>query len=103
VNLGTEALDLDLRSRATQGLGLGLANLATLARVRGPLLAPSLTLDPKDALETAYSVRSLFKTRGRSLVQDRVRQRAFPDSPCKTALREGAQKHGSLLDLLRRL
>ncbi len=102
VNLGTEALDLDLRSRATQGLGLGLANLATLARVRGPLSAPSLTLDPKDALETAYSVRSVFKTRGRSLVQDQVRQRVFPDSPCTTALREGAQKRRSLLDLLRR-
>ena len=103
VNLGTEVLDLDLRSRATQGLGLGLANLATLARVSGPFSAPSLTLDPKDALETAYSLRSLFKTRGRSLVQDRIRQRAFPDSPCKTALRAGAEKHKSLWDLFRRL
>ena len=101
VNLGTEMVDLDIRSRATEGLGLGLANLATLARVRGPLSGPTLALDPKDALETAYSLRSLFKTRGRSLVQDTIRGRAFPDSPCATARRASEPRRRSLLDLFR--
>jgi uncharacterized protein involved in outer membrane biogenesis len=87
-NLGTEMLDLGFRSKATQGLGMGLANFAGAARIRGPFTSPKLGLDVEGTAAAANTVRSLFRTRGRSLLQDRVQDLLTAGSPCKEALSE---------------
>ncbi|HVN30740.1 MAG TPA: AsmA family protein [Thermoanaerobaculaceae bacterium] len=89
-NLGTEMLDLGFRSKATQGLGVGLANFAGAARIRGPFTSPTLGLDAEGAAAAANTVQSLFKTRGRSLLEDRVKDLLTAGSPCKEALSEAA-------------
>jgi len=89
-NLATEILDLGFRSKATQGLGMGLANFAGAARIRGPFTSPTVGLDAEGAAAAANTVRSLFKTRGRSLLEDRVKDLLTAGSPCKEALSEAA-------------
>jgi hypothetical protein len=89
-NLGTEMLDLGFRSKATQGLGMGLANFAGAARIWGPFTSPKLGLDAEGTAAAANTVRSLFRTRGRSLLQDRVKDLLTAGSPCKEALSEAA-------------
>jgi hypothetical protein len=89
-NLGTEMLDLGFRSKATQGLGMGLANFAGAARIRGPFTNPTLGLDAEGTAAAANTIHSLFKTRGRSLLEDRVKDLLTASSPCKEALSEAA-------------
>jgi uncharacterized protein involved in outer membrane biogenesis len=101
-DLGTEMLDVGLRSKATQGVGLGLANFAGAARIRGPFSSPTLGLDAEGTAEAANTIRSLFKTRGRSLLQDRVQDLLTAASPCKEALSEAAPSRQWPLSLFRK-
>jgi hypothetical protein len=95
-------LDVGLRSKATQGVGLGLANFAGAARIRGPFSSPTLGLDAEGTAEAANTIRSLFKTRGRSLLQDRVQDLLTAASPCKEALSEAAPSRQWPLSLFRK-
>jgi hypothetical protein len=101
-NLGTEKLDLGFRSKATQGVGMGLANFAGTARIRGPFTGPTVGLDAEGAAAAANTVRSLFKTRGRSLLQDRVQDLLTAASPCQEALSEAAPSRQWPLSLFRK-
>jgi hypothetical protein len=101
-NLGTEMLDLGFRSKATKGLGMGLANFAGAARIRGPFTHPTLGLDAEGTAVAANTVLSLFKTRGRSLLQDRVQDVLTAESPCKEALSEAAPSRQWPLSLFRK-
>jgi hypothetical protein len=101
-NLGTEMLDLGFRSKATQGLGMGLANFAGAARIRGPFIRPTLGPDAEGTAVAANTVRSLFKTRGRSLLQDRVQDLLTAESPCKEALSETPPPRSWPLSLFRK-
>lgn len=101
-DLGTEMLDVGFRSKATQGLGMGLANFAGAVRVQGPFTSPSLGVDAEGTAAAANTVRSLFKTRGRSLVQDRVQEMFVAGSPCKDALGEAPPSHPWPLSLFRK-
>jgi uncharacterized protein involved in outer membrane biogenesis len=102
VDLGTEELDVNLRSRATEGLGMGLANFAQLVELHGTFANPVLGLHSGGAVDTALTLRSAVKTRGRSLVQDRIKDMLFAESPCKAALSEAPPPRRSLFDLFRR-
>ena len=101
-NLGTETLDVGFRSKATQGLGMGLANFAGAVRVHGPFTDPALGLDAEGTAMAASTVHSAIRTRGRSLVQGRIQDLLFADSPCKAALSEAPPPRRSLFDLFRR-
>jgi uncharacterized protein involved in outer membrane biogenesis len=101
VDLGAETLDVGFRSKATQGLGVGLANFAGLARIQGSLVNPTLGLDAKGAVAAASTVDSAVRTRGRSLVQQRILDVLFPESPCKDALSKTESKRFSPLKLFR--
>jgi uncharacterized protein involved in outer membrane biogenesis len=101
-DLGTEMLDVGLRSKATQGLGVGLANFAGAVRVRGPFTSPALGVDAEGAAVAANTVRSLFQTRGRSLLQDRVQDLLTAESPCKEALSEAPPSRSWPLSLFRK-
>ena len=102
VDLGTEVLDVNLRSKATQGLGMGLANFAGVVKINGPLTNPALGLDAEGTAVAASTLRSAVRTRGRSLVQDRIQDLLVAESPCKAALSEAAPPRRSLFDLFRR-
>jgi hypothetical protein len=95
-------LDVGFRSKATQGLGLGLANFAGAVRITGPFTNPALGLDAEGTAAAAATLRSAVRTRGRSLVQDRIQDLLFAESPCKAALSEAPSPRRSLFDLLRR-
>lgn len=102
VNLGAEMLDVGFRSKATQGLGLGLANFAGAVRINGPFTNPALGLDAEGTAAAATTLHSAIRTRGRSLVQDRIQDLLFAESPCKAALSEAPPPRRSLFDLFRR-
>jgi uncharacterized protein involved in outer membrane biogenesis len=92
-DFGKEELDLDVRSRATQGLGVGLASFAGAVRVRGPLAHPSLGLNPVGAAEsTATTVGAAAATGGLSIIAKRIWERLFAGSPCATALKAGPKR-----------
>ena len=101
-NLGTEMVDVGFRSKATQGLGIGLANFAGAVRVHGPLTDPALGLDPEGTALAASTLHSAARTRGRSLIQGRIQDLLLAESPCKAALSEAPPPRRSLFDLFRR-
>ncbi len=91
-NLGTESLDVELRSRATQGLGVGLSSFSGAVSLRGPLAHPSLGLNPVQTVATtATTVGAAAVTSGVSIVAIRIWERLFGKSPCKTALAQTAK------------
>jgi hypothetical protein len=87
-DLGKELLDVEVRSRATQGLGLGLGSLAGAVRVHGPLAHPSLGLNPLGGAEsTATTAGTAAATGGLSIVAKRIWEKLFARSPCAAARR----------------
>jgi len=89
-DLGAETLDVQVHSRARQGLGFGLGSFAGAVRVYGPLARPAVGLNPVSTAEsTATTVGAAAVTGGLSIVATRLWERLFTKSPCQTALREG--------------
>jgi hypothetical protein len=87
-DFGKEALDIEVRSRATKGLGLGLGIFAGAVQVRGSLTHPSLHLNPIGVAEsTATTVGAAAATGGLSLVAKGIWDRLFAPSPCHAARR----------------
>lgn len=94
VNLRDEHLDLGITPRARDGIGLSLtAPLVGMARVRGTLAEPALSLDELGAVRTAVSAGAAVATSGLSLVGEALFDRLTADSnPCRTALGTAAAK-----------
>lgn len=88
VDLRSEHLDLGITPRARDGIGLSLTSpLAGMARVRGTLAEPALSLDELGTVRTAVSVGAAVATAGLSLVGEALFDRLTGDSsPCRTAL-----------------
>jgi hypothetical protein len=88
VELGSERLDLAIRTSAQQGLGVSVADIASsLIRIRGTLGQPSIAVDPKGAVAGAArsgldALTGLFEGR-RLSVQDLFRD---DGPPCQVAL-----------------
>ncbi|EKV29275.1 hypothetical protein C882_0582 [Caenispirillum salinarum AK4] len=87
VNLGTETLDMAVKTGVREGAGLATANLANLVRLRGPLTDPSLAVDPLGAARTAVSAGAAIASGGLSLLAEQVIERtAEPEDVCAVAL-----------------
>ncbi|WP_404380637.1 AsmA family protein [Caenispirillum salinarum] len=87
VNLGTETLDMAVKTGVREGAGLATANLANLVRLRGPLTDPTLAVDPLGAARTAVSAGAAIASGGLSLLAEQVIERtAEPEDVCAVAL-----------------
>ena len=87
VNLKTEKLDLAVRPRPKEGLGISLGGLAGLVRIKGTLGDPRVGIDEMGVVKTGAAVGAALATGGLSLVAqglfDKVTEGA---PPCQVAL-----------------
>jgi uncharacterized protein involved in outer membrane biogenesis len=87
INLGTETLDMAVKTGVREGAGMATANLANLVRLRGPLTDPSLAVDPLGAARTAVSAGAAIASGGLSLLAEQVLERtAEPEDVCAVAM-----------------
>jgi hypothetical protein len=88
VDLRTEGLDLGIRPRARQGVGLSLSSpLAGMTRLRGTFSNPSIGLDEEGAWRAAATVGAATATGGLSILGELLIDKATKDEdPCRTAL-----------------
>jgi uncharacterized protein involved in outer membrane biogenesis len=89
VDLREETVDLAIRPSVTEGLRIGVANLAELVRVTGPLLEPRIGLDTMGAARQAVSVGAAVATAGLSLLGEAALKGAIDPHPCQSALATG--------------
>ncbi len=89
VDLGNEALDLAVRSKAKEGIGVGLANFAGAARIQGSFANPQIGVDAQGAAGIAATAGAAVFTGGLSLIGQSLFDKAFPEYPCKQALAAG--------------
>ena len=98
VDLRTESLDLGIRPRARQGVGLSLSSpLAGMTRLRGTFSNPSIGIDEGGTLRTAATVGAAAATGGLSLLGELLIDKVTKDEdPCRTALEQtqGLQQKG---------
>ncbi|MEM9530561.1 MAG: AsmA-like C-terminal region-containing protein [Pseudomonadota bacterium] len=85
VDLGTEAIDLDIVAQPRKGLGLSLADLINpFTRLGGTLAAPRLVADPKTgAIETGVGIA----TGGLWPLGRKLLQRFAAEAPCASAMK----------------
>jgi hypothetical protein len=96
IDLGKEVLDVNLRPRVKEGIGLGGAQLARLVRVTGPLTNPKLGLDMGGVVGTTASIAAGVATGGLSLLGEKLLSTATAENACKVALGPaGAQQSPS--------
>ena len=88
VDLRTESLDLGIRPRARQGVGLSLSSpLAGMTRLRGTFTNPSMGIDEGGTLRTAATVGAAAATGGLSLLGELLIDKVTKDEdPCRAAL-----------------
>jgi hypothetical protein len=84
VNLGTEVLDVSVRSKGKGGVGL--ADFAGAARVGGTLANPQIGVNARGAAEAAATLSGALATGGMSLLGQSLFSKAFPERPCQDAL-----------------
>ncbi len=89
VDLREETLDLAIRPSVNQGLRIGVANLAELVRVTGPLMEPRIGLDTMGAARQTVSIGAAVATGGLSLLGEAVLKGAIDPHPCQSALAAG--------------
>ncbi len=87
VNLDTEAIDFAVKPEAREGLGINLAGVASMLRVKGTLMEPAVSVDALETAKKALSVGAAIATGGLSLLAEGLVGRASADpQPCQTAL-----------------
>ncbi|HET9701030.1 MAG TPA: AsmA family protein [Burkholderiales bacterium] len=84
VNLGTEALDVAVRSKGKGGVGL--ADFTGVGRIVGTFTEPRFGVDARGAAAAAATVGSALATGGMSLIGQSLFSKQFPDHPCQDAL-----------------
>lgn len=86
IDLRTERLDLNVRPRATGGLGVGLGTLVQAVKVTGPLSEPGVGIDKAGAARTLGALGAAFATGGASLFAQGAKDRVDGGGdPCQTA------------------
>lgn len=91
IDLGTETLDMAVKTAVREGTGIATANLANLVRVQGPITDPGIAIDPLGAARTAVSVGGAIATGGLSLLAETLIERTTGDeSACAVALGKAA-------------
>ncbi|MFQ5617774.1 MAG: AsmA family protein [Rhodospirillales bacterium] len=87
VNLKTEELDLAVRPRPKEGLGLSLGGLAGLVRIKGTLANPGVGVDEMEVAKTGVRVGAALATGGLSMVAQGLFDTATEGAPpCQVAL-----------------
>ncbi len=86
IDLRREQVDLDVRPRATGGLGVGLGTLVQAVKVSGPLADPGVGIDKAGSLRTLGSLGAALATGGVSLLAQGAKNRMDGGGdPCQTA------------------
>jgi AsmA family protein len=86
IDLGKEVMDINVRPRVKEGIGLGGARLAQMVRVTGPLTDPKLGLDFGGVVGTTASIAAGVATGGLSLLGEQLLKTATAENACKVAL-----------------
>ncbi len=86
IDFGAERVDMNLRPRASSGLGVGLGTLAQAVKVTGPLANPGIGVDKAGAIKTLGALGAAFATGGASLLAQGAKDRIdSTDDPCQAA------------------
>jgi hypothetical protein len=87
IDLRTETLNLGIRPRARDGVGLSLSTpLAGLTRIRGTLAKPSVGIDAEGTMRTAATVGAGVATGGLSVLGELLFDKVTSSDPCQAAL-----------------
>lgn len=87
INLKTEKLDLAVRPRPKEGLGISLGGLAGLVRIKGTLGEPRVGIDEMEVAKTGLAVGAALATGGLSMVAQGLFDKASEGAPpCQVAL-----------------
>ncbi len=88
INLKTEALDIGIKPKAQEGVGLNLSQLAGLVRIGGTIANPAPKADTKAALSAGLSAGAAIASGGLSLLGEGALSGSSKDSgnPCDIAL-----------------
>jgi len=87
VDLGTEALDIAVKTEPKEGVGLSTGAIGLGVHVGGTLAHPDTSLDSLGTLKAGASVGAAVATGGLSLLAQALFSRATADdTPCATAL-----------------
>lgn len=86
INLGEEKLDLNIRPKAKEGLGVGMGKLTQMIKVTGPLSSPGIGLDAGGTVKALGSIAGAFATGGASLLAEGALERGQSGGDtCQTA------------------
>ncbi|MBY0510903.1 MAG: AsmA family protein [Rhodospirillaceae bacterium] len=87
IDFGNERIDLNVRPKATGGLGIGLGSLAQAVKVQGPLAAPGIGIDKAGAIKSLGTLGAAFATGGASLLAQSAADKAAGagGDPCQIA------------------
>lgn len=87
INLKTEELNIAVKPRAREGLGISPGNIAELVKIGGTLAEPKAVPDTEAAFKTAASVGAAVATGGISLLAQGLFSATRADTdPCAVAL-----------------
>lgn len=92
VNLANETLNVAVRPKAKEGLGIGAGELASVVRVTGTLAEPALGIDAAGAATQMAKIGAAMATGGMSLLGGALLGRATSEDVCAAALAEPAGK-----------
>lgn len=92
VNLANETLDVAVRPKAKEGLGIGAGDLASVVRVTGTLAEPALGIDAAGAATQMAKIGAAMATGGMSLLGGALLGKATNEDVCAAALSEPGGK-----------
>jgi len=86
IDFGAERIDLNVRPKATGGIGIGLGSLAQAVKVSGPLSNPGVGVDKAGAIKAIGTLGAAFATGGASLLAQSAKDKIDGGGdPCQTA------------------
>jgi uncharacterized protein involved in outer membrane biogenesis len=86
IDFGQEKLDLNIRPKAKEGLGIGMGKLTQMVKVSGPLSSPGVGIDAAGAVRSLGSIAGAFATGGASLLAEGALERGqSADDACEAA------------------
>ncbi len=87
VNLGTERVDLGVRSKASSGIGVGIGDLVQAVKISGPLSDPGVGIDKVGAAKTIGTIGAAIATGGISALLQGAKNRVDTsgNNPCEDA------------------
>lgn len=75
IDFAKERLDLNIRPKAREGLGVGMGKLTQAVKITGPLSSPGIGIDAVGAVKTLGSLGAAFLTGGASLLAEGALER----------------------------